>query len=167
LGPKGGEVEVDAYLYDSVNVEPEALDEEFIRIAADLAYWNERYARAHKAHLLAKLDAERAEAVLLLEVRETALTEWRAAKLASAGAKDKGESAGREPAGEIVRARMVSDPRYHEVRLAELEAEVERTRLRGVVSALEAKKDMLQSIGAKLRSEMSDPLLRSALARNA
>ena len=64
LGPPGqSEIVVDAYLYDCVNVEPEALQEEFVRIPADLAYWNERYAQAHREHLLAKLDAERAEAL--------------------------------------------------------------------------------------------------------
>jgi hypothetical protein len=143
LGPPGHQIDVDSYLYDCANVEPEALDEEFIRVPADLAYWNERYAQAHKSHLLAKLDSERTEASLMLEMRE---------KLKAMGGK---------PTVDEVRANVITDPTYGSARLAEIEAEVERTRLRGLVGALEAKKDMLQSLGAKLRSEMSDPLLRS------
>jgi hypothetical protein len=151
LGPPGSEIDVDAFLFDSVNITPEAIDEEFVRLPADLAYWNALYARAHKAHLMAKLDAERIESGLFLETRETLLSEWRVAK------------AGRETNVDTIKARMQADPRYYNSKLAELEAEVERTRLRGVVSALEAKKDMVQSYGAKLRSEMTDPLLRAAV----
>jgi hypothetical protein len=152
-------IEVEQYLYESVSVEPEAIEEDLIRVSSDVAYWNERHAVAHRAHLVAKLDAERDEARLTLEHRECLSLEWQetVAKAAKEGVK-----APREPTVDAVRAAVLTDPLYRAARLAEIECEAERARLRGVVSAVESKKDAVQSICATRRLEMTgDPLLRN------
>lgn len=141
-------ITVDAFLHECVAITPEALDEECVRVSADLAYWNERYAVAHKAHLMAKLDLERTEARLSIEHREM---------MASADGK-------KGPTVDAVRAAVVNDAQYVEAQLAVINAEVERARLRGLSYAVESKKDMLQSIGAKERVLMNDPMVRASRA---
>ena len=57
---------------------------------------------------------------------------------------------------------VLTDDSYQETALALVEADVDRQRCRGIVDAISTKKDMLQSLGAKLRAEMgSDPMVRS------
>jgi hypothetical protein len=140
------DIEVDAYLVDCVKLDPIALDEEFIRLPGDLAYWNEKYAQAIRAHLHAKHDADKTRAAVMLEIREEA---------ASTGVKMTVAD---------VDARVTIDERVSEADIALVEAEAAMKHARVRCEAVMAKRDMLQSLGAKIRAEMSDPVVREQFA---
>lgn len=145
LGPQGMTVGVEEFLADSVKLDDFALDEEMRRAPADIAYWNERYARAHKAHLLAKLEEDRTRARRRMEIKA----------LAEAGPK------GKAPTVEDMKAAVEADSEVYDATVRAIEAEVEKVRLRGVVDAVSAKIEMVRSLGAKLRIEMqNDPAVR-------
>lgn len=138
------DIEVDDYLLASVAVDEIAeLDGEMRKVPSDLCYWNSRYATAHKDHLISKVDLDRMKARLGIEHRERLnLTEKKVTE-------------------SMVEAAIDTDERYIDARIATIEADSERLRVRGVCEAVAAKKDMLQSIGAKLRLEMAaDPTVR-------
>jgi hypothetical protein len=136
-----------AYREDCVRIMPEAIQEEFVRIPADLGFWNERYAQALRAFLLSKLGRDETEARLYLHHRE---------RMAAAGHK----------ASEAqVDAAVRSDPEMHEANMRVVDAQVDYQRARGTVDAVSAKKDMVTSLGAQLRTEMEgDLVLRNRIA---
>jgi hypothetical protein len=134
----------DTYLAECIALDDFALDEEFIRMPADLAYWNSQYADALRTYLVAKLEHDRTRARVYLTVK--AVNE---------------DGGGKKATVADLEAMVVCDPAYHQTALTLLEADVAKTRLRGVVDAVVTKKDMLQSLGAKLRAEMAgDPMVR-------
>ena len=140
------DIEVEKYLADCVRLFPEAIQEEMVRISADLAYWGERYSRALRAFLTAKLDEDRAYAKVAILCRE---------ELAQAG----------KVTEAMVTSAVESHPEIERARLELIAAEVEKVRLYGVLDAIRSKRDMLQSLGAQLRAEMErDPGLREAVA---
>lgn len=142
--PKLNDLEVDQYLYDSVAIEPEAIQEEMVRVPSDIAYWGEQKANALKAFKIAKLTKERGEATLNMTHREALAL-----------------GATKAPTVDAVRASVVSDSRYEELALAEIEAEATYAALQTRFTAICAKKDMVQSLGAQLRAEMEkDPMTR-------
>ena len=146
--PKIHDLDVDAYLFDAVQIIPEAIHEEYVRISADLAYWNSRYASACEAHLRAKIDAERVEARQQLVVRE---------RLLDAGAKATEAN---------VAAAVALDPQVVLAIDARIAAESEKIRLAGACEAVRSKREMLVSLGAHMRAEMGgDPVLRERYAR--
>ena len=132
------------YLDDCVKVEPVALEDEFIRLPGDLAYWSERYADAYEMFLDAKLVRERVYAELTMKHRDRlSLT-----------------SKGRVTVGEI-EAAVILDADYLEAKTNENAAESNKIRMHGIVEALRAKRDMLISVGAHQRAEMDhDPSIR-------
>lgn len=137
------EIEVEKFLKDSVDVEPTLLQEEFVRLPADMAYWNERYSKAMKEHLMGKLNVDRLYAMLQIEMRETLLAE------------------GQKTTEALVSARIEVHPKYQEARLALVSAEAEAARLKGVLEAVRAKREMIVSLGAHLRVELQhDPIIR-------
>lgn len=141
---------VDAAVYerDCVRVEPLALEEEFVRLPADLAYWNAQYSEAFRRYQLAKLYVEKLSAQLSLLVREDLQSQTR----------------GRVTIAEVEMSVQVS-PEYQAARAAEVEAEAEKVRLYGVVDAIRSKKEMLISLGAHMRAEMgADPSIRHRAA---
>jgi hypothetical protein len=141
------DIEVDKYLYECVSIEPEALEEEFIRFPSDLAYWNEKYSNATREYLLAKLRADETKAVVMLETRELATNQ------------------GLKMTVGDLEARVTLDDRVQDANLELVEAESKRQALRNRCEALMAKRDMLQSLGAKIRVEMmSDPVVREQMA---
>jgi len=132
------------YLRECITLDDFALDEEFVRMPADMAYWNGQYADALRGYMLAKLAHDRNAARLHLRVK--ASNEEGGGKKATVG---------------DLEAMVLTDDSYQETALALLEADVERVRLRGVCDAIATKRDMLQSLGAKLRAEMAgDPMVR-------
>jgi len=137
------DVEVDAYLVQCVHLDPLALDEEFIRLPADVAYWNERYAQTIRAHLVVKHDMDKTRAAVMLEIREDA---------ANTGVKMTVAD---------VEARVLVDGRVADATVAAIEAEAAMKHARVRCDSLSAKRDMLQSLGAKVRAEMAgDPAVR-------
>lgn len=136
--------ELDTYLKDSVRIVPEAIQEEFVRLPADLALWNHRYAQAYQLFVTRKVDADRLEALLEIEHRE---------RLTMAGKTTESQ----------VKAAVETDSRMYDARRALIDAEVEKVRLNGVLDAVRSKRDMLISIGAHQRAEMQgDPSIRTA-----
>jgi hypothetical protein len=169
----GEQVEVPDFYADCLQIEPLALDEEFIRCPADIAYWNERYSDALNAFLLAEAEYERLEGVLWIEYRErgrlaaeseeeqdvlppdapapSSQSSSRVAKGSRRGEKGKRS---KEPTVDDVKAAVKSDDKLWQARLRLIEAQVARERMRGRAQSVSARKDALQSIGAKIRAEL-------------
>jgi hypothetical protein len=151
---KLNDVDVDEYLKKSVDIEPMAIEEEFVRLPGDLAYWNERYARAVNDYLKAKVGRERTESRLYLEQREhlTAKASVEAAE---------GKKGAKAPTVDEIRSAVAGHRDMVEAEDAELLMEVEKVRLYGVLDAIRAKRDMLIQIGSRQRVEMEhDPVIR-------
>lgn len=138
------ELEVEAYFVECVVTTPEAINEEYTRLTSDVAYWNERYARATETYLLAKAERERTEGRLLCDAEMVA---------------ELGERLGKKPTVDQIKGEILVDPKFEEAKTAEIAAEVERIRCRGAVEALATKRDMLVSLGATLREDMKRELL--------
>jgi hypothetical protein len=137
------EIQVEQFLKDSVEIEPTLLQEEYVRVPADIAYWNERYSVALRAHLMAKLTLDRIFAGVQIETRETLLAE------------------GSKVTESTVAAKVELNPKYQQARLAVIDTEVEAARIKGVGYAVSAKREMIVSLGAHLRIELqNDPALR-------
>lgn len=129
---------------DTVKVDPLTLDDEFARIASDLAYWSARFAAVLKRHLVSKARRKRIHAELYLEIKNTPPDD------------------GKRVTEDGVKAQIEVHERYQEAVENEIDAEVERERLYGVTEALRAKKDALISLGANRRAEMDgNPRIRS------
>lgn len=143
------DIQVDEYLLECVTIEPTMLDAEFIRVPVDIAYWNERHSAAIRNYLLAKLEYDKARARVGLEVREEA---------AASGVK--------KTVGDLD-ALVTVHPEVSELYLELVEADAERQAIRNRCEAVQAKREMLQSLGAKMRAEMmSDPVLRDQIIAN-
>lgn len=138
------DMEVDKYLHDCVSVYPETLNEEYVRVGADMAYWGHKYASARKAVLEARAALKKFTAKLYLDTRE---------RLAKAGTK---------VTEALLDAEVESSQLLLDQRLRLAEAEYDCDRVEGVLDAIRGKKDMLVSLGATQRAEMdSDPITRS------
>lgn len=141
---KINELNVDDYLLDCVNVEPLQIQEEFVRVPRDLAYWNQRYADAYEAFLRAKVELERTEGMRRLHIR---------AQLEDAGVKI---------TEALVDAKLSVDEEVYTAKVTLLEAEAAKVRLNGTLDAVRSKRDALVSIGAHIRAEMAgDPSIRN------
>lgn len=137
------EVEPDEYLRQCVRIEPLAIQEEYVRLPSDLAYWNARYASALRQHMMAKIESERVAARLRIELREQLL--GRNAKVTES----------------MVDSAVETHPDWQTARLEEIDAEVRKVQLHGVLDALRTKREMLISLGAHVRKEMDhDPAIR-------
>lgn len=140
------DLSVDQYLSQSVTVEPLQLEEEFVRLPADLAYWHARAADALRDYQLAKLEQDKTEANLRIVVRENII------------------ATGGKPTESQVESGVILRPEYGEARTRTIEAEVEHQRLRGVCDAVRCKRDALIALGQQARAEMSDPIVRQQVA---
>ena len=136
--------EVEDYLVASVQIEPMAMQEEYVRIAPDLAYWNDRYAKVLKSFQIAKLEVETTEARLYIQQRNAMLDE------------------GKKPTEAQINTAVTIDPELREVKMELIMAEVEKVRIAGVCDAVRTKRDMLVSLGATMRAEYaSEPSIRA------
>lgn len=142
------DMQVDSYLRESVMIdEVVTIDDDMRRISGDLAYWNSKYADVNKELLLLKVEMDRLAGMLYLEHRES--LELMKGKVTEG----------------MVKSAVDTDERWHDMRIQVVEAEAEKIRIRGICDAVCTKKDMLQSIGAKLRIEMQgDAIVREAAA---
>ena len=127
-----------------VAINPVDIQSEFIRVAADLARWNEKFADATRVFRLAEYRLDTIEAHVYLHVRQIA------------------EADGDRISEGTIRARINIDGRVKEGKETLIEAEAELLSIKGTVQALITKRDMLISLGAHLREEMKgDPSIRS------
>lgn len=132
------------YLKESVSINRSDLNGEFMRLSSDMAYWNEIHSQSVRAYHEAKLACEISIAELGLNVRD-GLERDATVKKVTEG---------------LVESTMKSDPRYREALGAKYDAEHEKTRVMGIVDAIRAKRDMLISLGAMVRTEMKhDPTI--------
>ena len=137
------DVEYAAAVADATRIMPEALQEEFTRLPADLAYWNEQYSRAYREYLRAEMFRKEVEAQLGILLR------------------DHLQAMGSKATVSEVEQRVLTHDQYRSAKEAEIEAETAKVRAWGVVEALRAKREMLVSVGAHVRAEMAgDPLVR-------
>lgn len=143
------DLEVGSYLRSCVAIDRDELDTEFSRLPSDLAYWNEMYARALMEFYEADIAADHAKAQLYTEHKVRLQTE--------AGSSDPRKGA----SSDAIKAEVEQDDRWLSAKRRLIRADVAKVRARGVCDAVSAKKDMLQSLGAKLRAEMVDPLVRN------
>lgn len=135
----------DEHQRKSVSIHPADLQDEFVRLPADYAYWSGQYADALERHLLAEsaMDNEHARLYLLRSIDTT-----------------------KKFTVEFLKASIQAEPTYQGREKEFILSKVEVTRLRGVLDAIQAKRDMLQQLGARVREEMRhDPIIR-AQARN-
>jgi hypothetical protein len=134
--------EAGSYLASCVEIDDLCLDEEFKRVAADLAYWTHQYALAQRRYLMAELEQDKVKARLHLMCK------------ANAAFSDKGK-------GKTVpdlAAEVQVHPEFLAAAVELIDSDSEKLRLRGIVDAVIAKKEMLISLGAKLRVEMQGDL---------
>jgi hypothetical protein len=142
------DMDVDDYLRDSVIIEPLALEEEFVRLPSDMAYWGQRYANALRASMIAGIELKRSQALLRIEHRIQLLDQ-----LADNSKAKVTES--------MVDSAVELDPMYQVVQLRFVEAEVETVRLKQLLEAVRTKRDALVSLGSHIRAEMrNDPQIR-------
>lgn len=140
------DVEVTQYLKECVTIEPMALEEEFIRVPSDLAYWGAKWADAQRTAALAKLTEKEVAAALDAEHREA---------LAAQGAK---------VTEKMVESAVVTDARMREATIARIDADAMEARFKAFADAVRTKKDMVSAIGLQVRAEMqADPSIRQQM----
>lgn len=156
------DIEVGQYLKDCVDIDPIILEDEFVRLPADLAYWNHQYAQAVKEVQRSKFLREQVGARLHSELREEMMEEARAAAQAVVdGDGKKPKLKAKAPTIADIEAAGLIHPDYVEAKEREIEAEGNKARLYGIVDAVRTKRDMLIQMGADRRVEMQgDPILR-------
>jgi hypothetical protein len=134
------------FLNRCVEIDPLQLQEEYIRLPGDTAFWNARYAEAYRRWLEVKIE------------RDVTLAE--AAQEARAVLKDRGAKA----TVAEVEEQQALDVDVIRVRKLEAQLEADKVRLNGVMDALRAKREMLISLGAHIRLEMgNDPSVRQRM----
>lgn len=135
LGP--GDTDEGVYLQDCVTIDDTDLAAEFTRLAADLAWWNMRLAEAERDHYVAKVAVKQAEASATLAAPERLAERGVKATVATIEA-----TVQRMPS--VQDAHVEAADRLHDLK-----------RIKGVAEAISTKRDMLISLGAQLRREMS------------
>lgn len=141
--------EIDSLLVDSTRIDPINVKDEFVRVSADMAYWGEQFAQASRTLQRKKLNYEQVRAALWLEKRE--------------GASRTGK---KPPTVDDIKAMVETADELDEAKGALIDAEYERDRIKAVLEAVRAKKDMLISFGAHVRAEMNgDPVIREFNSR--
>jgi hypothetical protein len=136
----------DEFLEQVIDIDPLNIDEHFRKVPAELAYYNQQYADAVEAYLKAKAECERTHARVYIELSD--VTDEKGKKLTVAA----------------IEANIQMNDDYHISKLNMLNAEAEKLRLRGKVDVVATKKEMLISLGAHIRVEMSDPMVRAQAA---
>lgn len=133
------DMEVSDHLAECVQIDQDDMDGEFRRVAADLAYWTAQHAAAVEVSLRAKAEAKRVWARAWERERDALLDE---------------REAGEKVTDRLIESRVLLAADVVAAEEEEIAAEGQRIRLHGVAQAIGAKKDALQSLGAKLRKEM-------------
>jgi len=141
-----GDVEVTQYLKECVTIEPMALEEEFIRVPSDLAYWGARFADAQRDAALAKLRRDEVEAAIDAEHRTVAA------------------SSGEKVTEKVIASRVAQDDRMKAVEIELIDADARAQRARAFCDAVRAKRDMVIALGSQVRAEMAaDPSIRQQM----
>ncbi len=123
------------YLRQCVTVDEMNIRGEYIRLSGDLAYWSAQLAEAKRVSLMTKVDVDRTRSALAIHYRHSL------------------SSSGTRVTEAMIDQSVTTDPKLVAKEDANIEAEVQKARIAGVVVAIEAKKDMLISLGAHIRKE--------------
>jgi hypothetical protein len=161
-------LELEADLRDRLRIDPMALEQEFVRAPANIAYLGNKHAQAIGAHLRAKIRVKKLWGLVLMQARENLEQENeenQQAENASAAKSD------RKPKDVKVRiTESMVEARAHQMKMwqdaqeDEVNAEVAREVAKANFEAIRAKKDMLVQLGATFRAEMErDPVVRDRL----
>lgn len=139
-------LEIESFLVESVEVDPLRIQDHYVSIASQYAYWSHQHAVADRNLKLAKMEEDRTRAALSILHRQRLI----ANKVA-------------KPTESQVAAEVLMDDEMCEVTRDRIEAEFEEKRLKGVTAALAIKNQSLMSLGAHVRKEMDgDPMVRRA-----
>jgi hypothetical protein len=135
--PRAESVEsITAFLEECLEISPADLNDEFMKIPGQIAFWNERYATATYKHQTAKLHFERERARLFVALRNRPEPNTK-----------------KPPPMDAISALCDDDDDLFELAEEVARKDAERIKLKGICEAMLRKADMLQSIGAKLREE--------------
>ncbi len=146
MGKTAAVVELAEELLDAVRIEPTVIEEEFIRLPGDMAYWNERFAMATHDYLDAKATREKLWGELL---NDSAIFDALAKRL------------GKKPSVDQLKGEIETLDQYVGARQLENTAKADVARTRGNVDCVIAKKEMLISLGAHIRAELNrDAMIR-------
>lgn len=141
--PISPEQSPDDFLADCVRIEPLALNEEYIRLPSDYAFWAEKYRVALERHLLAKAERERSWSKFYLHHSATYGPNGKPATV------------------DYIKASIDTESEYVGAVTEAIYAEGDMTKMRNVLEAIRSKREMLVSLGATIRQEMSqDPVVR-------
>lgn len=141
------DVEMDDYFRTCIEIDPVQIEAVSMQLPAGFAYWNEKYAQAMRAELLAahELSILRDQLRLMVRARLEAVKE--------------------KVTESMVEAKVSEDESYRSAKLAAIEAEAEAVRLKGRLEAIRMARDMVMQIGAQIRAEKAgDPQVRSQAA---
>jgi len=133
---------------EAINIDDFDIHNHMLDYPRLLAHWGDKYGEAVKDYLVAEHDYEQIEAQMRLELKEEMIVE---------NAKKK-----RKPPTDLdIKAAVTIHPECEEAHFDMIKAKAKMKRLERFVKAIEAKGEMLRSLGAKLREQMkSDPAVR-------
>lgn len=135
---------LEAFLDDCVGVDPAAISQEFATLPSHYARWNEVYARFTRALGFAQAKARRVRAEARFRVK--------------AGLKLRAKAEGeRAPNADDIEACIHLDKAVMAAEDDVIVLDAERTRVRGILTALGRKSDALVTIGANQRAELDAP----------
>jgi len=124
------------YLNQCVTVDDVALNEEYIRLSADYAFWSSKYADSRRTHAISKLNRETVRSTLRIAHREELAED------------------NNRVTESMVTSAVDIDPKWIGSKHNEIDAETDMVRLSGILEALKTKREMLISLGAHARAEM-------------
>lgn len=137
------DVQIEKDLLAAVQIEPLTIQNEFIRLPGDFAYWGERYRLARISRDEIKLKFQSESSRLQRVHRERLLSNGKATE-------------------SMVEGALHEDPDYHDLYRALSLADIEMEAMAHNVKAVTIKKDALVSLGSLIRQELeNDPIVKS------
>ena len=131
----------EADVLSAVSVDANDIENDMVKLSAQLARFNYLLTQALRASLTAKMNLEIGEARMHLMHRASL------------------EQLGHKTTEKLLESLVRDDPNYTILREALIVADVERERLRGITSAIMAKREMLVTIGNRINAELrADPV---------
>lgn len=134
----------------AVTLDRERLDDEYMRISSDVAYWTQLAADAMEVELRTKVQVEQAKA----DVKEAEAKAYLRVQEEMADAKPKPTVATLEAHVQLDEGVKVARARLHALMDEHAEAAANRKRIDGIVSSIYTKREALISLGAHIRKEM-------------
>ena len=126
---------------DATRIDVAHLDTDFVSLSSDLAYWGEQSASSYGKKLRARALRKRLFAEKFLAIKASTVA-----------------GTGRSPSEEVAKQMVEVDEEYAEAVDLEIDAEVVLARHDAICSAINAKRDALQHLGAAARDERRSEL---------